>query len=118
MLTLRTHSIITASILAAIIVLAAIGNALHDNGLLADSSGMQTASAIVFFGLCAALGFSAVPLMVKLVLGVQVRIGNAGRPLIAGLIVWERAIVFALWALIALGLAIAVPAAIIGGAFD
>ena len=118
MLTLRTHSIITAGLLAAIIVMAVVGTALHDNGLLADSAGMRTASAIVFFSLCAALVFSAVPLMVKLVLGVQVGIGNAGQPLIAGLIARERTIVFALWALIALGLAIAVPAAIIDGAFD
>jgi hypothetical protein len=73
---------------------------------------------IVFLGLAAALMFSFIPVMVKLVLGFQVAIGNAGQPVVAGLIRRECVIVFVLWALIGLGLMIAVPAAIIDGAFD
>jgi len=118
MLSLRSHAIITAGIFAAIIVLAIIGNVLEAGGALPDSPIALLASLIVFFGLCTALMFSAVPLMVKLVLGAQVRAGNAGRPVVVALIARERAIVFALWALIALGLVIAVPAAIVDGAFD
>src|SRR5712691_9894141 len=117
-LSLRTHLMISASIMAAIIVLAMIGNAFHDSGVVQDGPAIRLIAMIVFFGLSVALMFSLVPVMVKLVLGVQAGIGNAGHPVVAGLIAHERAIVFVLWGLIALGLAIAVPAAIIDGAFD
>jgi len=69
-------------------------------------------------GLCAGLAFSAVPLMVQIVLSFQVAAGNANRPVIRSLVAHQRAIVLVLWALMAAGLVIAVPAAILGGAFD
>jgi hypothetical protein len=118
MLSLRTHAIITAAIFAAIIGLAAIGNALEARGAVQDGPALRRAAMITFLGLSIALMFSAIPLMVKLVLGFQVAIDNAGQPVIAGLLARERVIVFALWALLGLGLAVAVPAAIIDGAFD
>jgi len=62
--------------------------------------------------------FSAVPLMVLIVLGFQVRIGNTGVPVIRTLIAHQRTIVFVLWGLMAAGLLIAIPAAILGGAFE
>ena len=118
MLSLRTHVMISAGIMAAIIVLAMIGNALHDSGAVPDGPTIRLTAMILFFGLTVALMFSLVPVMVKLVLGFQAGIGNDGHPVVAGLIAYERAIVFTLWGLIALGLVIAVPAAIIDGAFD
>src|SRR5437762_9250353 len=118
MLSLRTHVMISAGIMAAIIVLAMIGNALHDSGAVQDGPTIRLTAMIVFFGLSVALMLSLVPVMVKLVLGVQAGIGNAGHPVVAGLIARERLIVFVLWGLIALGLIVAVPAAIIDGAFD
>ena len=118
MLSLRTHAVISAGILAAMIALAMIGNALEASGVVLDNPGVRLTAMIVFFGLSAALVFSVVPVMVKLVLGFQAGIGNAGHPAVAGLIAHERIIVFVLWGLIALGLVVAVPAAIIDGAFD
>ena len=118
MLSLRTHVVISAGIMAAIIVLAMIGNALHDSGVVQDGPTIRLTAMIVFLGLSVTLMFSLVPVMVKLVLGVQAGIGNAGHPLVAALIAHERVIVFVLWGLIALGLLIAVPATIIDGAFD
>jgi len=119
MLSLRAHAIISAGIMGAIIVLAMIGNALEASGVVVpDEPGIRLAAMIVFLGLCAGLMFSFVPVMVKLVLGVQAGIGNAGHPVIAGLIARERVIVFVLWGLIGLGIVIAVPAAIIDGAFE
>ena len=114
MLSLRTHVLISAAIMAAITVLAMIGNALQAEGTVQDGAAIR----LVFLGLSVALMFSLVPVMVKLVLGFQAGIGNDGHPVVAGLIAYERAIVFTLWGLIALGLVIAVPAAIIDGAFD
>jgi hypothetical protein len=118
MLSLRTHIMISAGIMAAIIVLAMIGNALHDSGVVQDSPTIRLTAMILFLGLTAALMFSLVLVMVKLVLGVQAGIGNAGHPVVAAMIAHERVIVFVFWGLIALGLVIAVPAAMIDGAFD
>jgi hypothetical protein len=117
MLSLRTHAWITGGIFAAILVLAAIGNVLHDQGLLADGADVQIAARILFFGLTLALFFSAIPLMVKLVLGAQVKLGNTDRAVVRAAIARERWIVLAFWALAALGLGIALPAAIRDGAF-
>jgi len=118
MLSLRTHIMISAGIMAVIIMLAMIGNALHDSGVVQDGPSIRLTAMVVSLGLSAALMFSLVPVMVKLVLGVQAGIGNAGHPVVAAMIAHERVIVFVRWGLIALGLVIAVPAAIIDGAFD
>lgn len=117
MLSLRAHALITGGLFAGIIGLAMVGNALHDQGLLPDSSEVQIGARVVFFGLTLALFFSAIPLMVKLVLGAQARV-NAGRPAVQRLIARERSIVFGMWGLTALGLAVAVPAAIDDGLFE
>jgi hypothetical protein len=118
MLTLRTHVMIAVGIFAAIVLFAMIGNALQGSGVIEGSPALRLASMILFFGLGVALMFSAVPVMVKLVLGFQVRIGNAAHPAIAPLLASERTIIFVLWALLALGLVVALPAAIIDGAFE
>jgi hypothetical protein len=118
MLSLRTHLTISAGIMAAIIALAMIGNALQAEGMVQEGPAIRLAAMIVFLGLTVALMFSLIPVMVKLVLGFQAGIGNAGHPVVAGLMARERLIVFVLWALIALGMIVAVPAAIIDGAFD
>jgi hypothetical protein len=115
---LRTHLMISAGIMAAIIMLAMIGNALEAGEMVREGPAIRLTAKIMFLGLTVALMFSLVPVMVKLVLGFQAGIGNAGHPVVAGLIARERAIVFVIWGLIALGLVIAVPAAIIDGAFD
>src|SRR5947207_6668556 len=118
MLSLRAHALITGGLFAALIVLGWLGNLLEALDLIPSGPGIRLASLVVFLGLAAALAFSAIPLMVQLVLGFQIRIGNANRPVIRSLIARQRVIVFILWSLIALGLAIAVPAAILDGAFD
>ena len=118
MLSLRSHAIITAGIFAAIIAFAILGNTLEASGTITATPTLRIASMVLFFGLCIALMFSAVPVMVKLVLGAQVAIGNQGQPAVAAFLARERLIIFVMWALLALGLIVAVPAAIIDGAFD
>ena len=118
MLSLRAHVMIAAGIFAAIVVLAMLGNALEASGAIEASPGVRLGSIAVFLGLAVALAFSAVPVMVKLVLGAQRSAGNAGRPVVAALVAHERLIVVTMWALMALGLAVAIPGAILSGAFD
>jgi len=117
MLSLRAHLSITGGLFAAMIALAVVGTALHDRGVLADGSGMQIAARILFFGLTLALGFSAIPVMVKLVLGGLSKANPADPAAIAGRRSAEAAVIWALWGLCALGLAVALPAAIAAGIF-
>ncbi len=118
MLSLRAHAWITASLFAGIIAFAIAGNVLHDAGILKDGSVAQIIAMVVFFALFLAFGYSAIPLMVKLVLRGQTAIGNADVELVKTAIARDRTIVFVLWGLITLGLVIAVPAAFMGGMFD
>jgi hypothetical protein len=118
MLSLRAHALITGGLFVALIVLGWVGNLIEALDLIPSGPGIRLVSLVIFLGLAVALGFSTIPLMVQLVFGFQVRIGNANRPVIRSLIARQRVIVFVLWSLIALGLAVAVPAAILDGAFD
>ena len=118
MFSLRTHAIISAGILATIIVLAMVGNALEAGGVVEAGPGIRRASMVVFVGLMLALWFSCIPVMVKVVLGFQVWVGNGSHPVIAALVARERIIIFAFWAFYALGLLILAPKAISDGMFD
>ena len=118
MLSLRAHALITGGLFAALIVLGWVGNLIEALDMIPPGPGIRLLSVAVLLALSIALAFSVIPLMVQLVLGFQIRIGNANRPVIRSLIARQRVIVFILWSLIALGLAIAVPAAILDGAFD
>jgi hypothetical protein len=118
MLTLRSHALITGIIFAALLAIGWGGNLLDGLGLLPHDRTIQIAVLAMMLALCIGLAFSAVPLMVLIVLGFQVRIGNAEFPPIRALIAHQRMIVLVLWGLMAAGLLVAVPAAILGGAFD
>jgi hypothetical protein len=118
MLSLRSHALITGGFFAAILLIGWGGNLLDAFGLVPDSAALRIAVLVVMLGFCAALAFSAVPLIVLIVLQFQVAAGNANRPIIRSLVTYQRAIVFVMWGLMAAGLALAVPAAILGGAFD
>jgi hypothetical protein len=118
MLSLRTHALITAGFFAGLLLIGWGGNLLDAFGLVPDEPALQIAALIVLLGLCAGLAFSAVPLMVLTVLRFQVTIGNANRPIIRMMIAHQRIIVFVMWGLMAAGLLLAVPAAILDGAFD
>jgi hypothetical protein len=118
MFSLKAHAIITGGLFAAIIVTAMAGGALHDSGYLPDSSAAQLTAKIVFFGLFLAFGFSCIPLMLKLVLAGQVAIGNADVGIVRAVAAHQTGIVIGFWLFLGLGLAIAIPAAILNGAFD
>jgi hypothetical protein len=118
MLSLKSHAIITGSLFAAIVVMAIVGNVLHDSGYIADASASQFAAKIIFFTLFLAFGFSCIPLMVKLVLAGQAAIGNADVGIVRYVAAHETWIVIGLWLLIGLGLAIAIPAGIRDGFLD
>jgi len=117
MLSLRAHAIICASLFVALFGLAIAGNVLQAAGVIHTLGIYQLPVQILFFSLFLAFGFSAIPVMVKLVLGVQERMGNSNAPVIGGMIRYQNTIILVIWGLLAAGLVVALPAAIAGGLF-
>ena len=117
MFSLRTHAIICASLFGALLLLAIGGNALIASGMVKQPTTPSVPVMILFFALTIAFAFSAVPVMVKLVLRGHAAMGNEGAPIIRDLVRSQTLIIWLIWALMALGSAIAIPAAIMDGAF-
>jgi hypothetical protein len=111
MFSLRTHAIISGALFAALILLAVLGNLMNSGRPLKDPALLMGAR-ILFFGLFLALGFSLVPLMLKIFLAAQVKIGNAELGLIKTLAAHQTTVVWVVWGIFIAGLAIAIPAAI------
>lgn len=109
MLSLRTHIVICAGLFAALLATVGLAGALQASGIVKDPATIRLPGAIILGGLFLAFGFSAIPVMVKLVMAAQPPAIRAAFP--------EKAIVWTMWALIGAGTAIAIPAAIADGAF-
>lgn len=118
LLTLRTHAIICGALFAALIGIAILGNVLEGAGMAPLSGASRYVALILFFGLFIAFGLSAIPVMVMLVLRAQVKAGNQDVPAIAAVIRRQNVIIWTLWGLIIAGLCVAIPAMIVGGAFE
>ncbi len=115
MFSLRTHIFIFLGLLAAVILLGILGNLLAAAGFQPQLDQAQLPLRVLFLGLVMAMAFAFVPVMVLAVTGFQTRIGNDKVPTV-GLVVRRRAaIVWALWALLAAGIGVALPAAIRDG---
>jgi hypothetical protein len=111
MFSLRTHAIISGSLLAALILFAVLGN-LVNGGRPPKDPALLMGARILFFGLFLALAFSLIPLMLKVFLAAQVKIGNGEIGLIKTLAAHQAAVVWVVWGLLIAGLAIALPAAV------
>lgn len=108
MLSLRAHIVVCGALFVALVMVVPIAGALHALGLMKDPAAYRLPAAVILGVLFLAFGFSAIPVMVKLVLAAQPPGVRAALP--------ETAIIWGIWALIAAGLAIAIPAAIADGA--
>jgi len=117
MLSLRAHVLICAALLAALVGLAAAGAALEASGALGHPEAFKLPVLVLFVALFLGFGFSTVPVMVKLVLGFQRRIGNQDVALVKAALARESRIIWAMWGVMAAGMAVALPAAFLGGAF-
>ena len=115
---IRTPALIAGGIFATMIAAIVAGDAVIAAGIVKNPDAFQTPAKIVFFTLFVAFGFSLIPLMVKLVLGFQVLVGNGNIAPVRAAITHSAWIVGVLWALMATGLAVALPAAIREGFFN
>ena len=116
MLRLRTHVLICVAVFVALLVVGWGGALLESMKLIAPPTTWRWPLLALLFVLVLGLAFSAVPVVVLLVTGVQGRGGGPGATLAPPR--WQRTIVFVLWGLMAVGAAIAIPASILLGAFD
>lgn len=117
MLSLRTHVLILVAFFAALLVVGWGGAILQSMGVIRAPAALRVPMLIVMGFLALGLVFSAVPVMVMLVLGVQRHIGNENVAVVAAALRRQRTIIYVMWALLALGSMIAIPAAIMDGAF-
>jgi hypothetical protein len=117
MFSLRVHLWILLLLLATMILLIVVGNMLVGTGIGAMLATHPLPVKILFFGLVVALAFAFMPVMVKLVVGFQIRAGNAGLSAVKAAVAHETHIVWGLWLLMAAGIAVGLPAAIKDGFF-
>ena len=110
--------IIFVGTFALLVLSSIVGNVLESSGAIGKLSPRQiTYVKVFYFALFCVLGFSLVPLVVRLVISMQTRIGNADLVIIRLLQSHEKGIVYSFWALFVIGLSIAVPYAIKDGFF-
>jgi len=112
MFSLRTHVWIFLGLLAAVVLLGMAGNLLAATGFQPALTEIQLPLQIVFLGLVVALALAFVPVMVKLVIGFQLRAGNGDLALVKSVATRQKAVIWALWILMLAGLAVALPAMI------
>jgi hypothetical protein len=70
---------------------------------------------LAYLALLGVIGFSLVPVLLNWFVAMQIRIGNGELALIKWLSAHQWQVIYAFWGLYAVGLAIAIPAAIRGG---
>jgi hypothetical protein len=114
---LRTFAIFCGGSFAALLIVGWGGNILQASGTIRDAGALKIPFLALMIGLLLVFAFSAIPLMVGAVLGFQQNIGNRNLPVVRSALRFQHTIVFTLWGLMAAGLLIAVPAAIMSGAF-
>jgi hypothetical protein len=118
MLSFRAHGLICLGLLVALIAVAAGGNLLAASRMIKDPAAIRLPGLIAVFGLFLAFGFSAIPVMVMSVLGAHKRIGQGEAEPIKGLIAAQTVIIWVLWAILAAGLLVALPAMMHDGFFS
>jgi hypothetical protein len=116
-LSLRTSAIVCGALFAALIGIAILGNVLQRLGMAPPSGVARQLALVLYAGLFVAFGFSTIPVIVKLVLSAQVRVGNQDVAAVAAGIRHQNKIIWSLWGVMGAGLVIAIPAAIAGGMF-
>jgi hypothetical protein len=117
MLSLRAHVLILLALLAALIAVPAAGALLQASGMQELPAPYRLPALVILFGLVAAVAFAAVPVMVMTVLGFQKAVGNEAVPAVRAATAGQKLIIWVMWALMAAGLAVAVPAAVADGFF-
>jgi len=116
-LSTKVFAVVFVAALCALLLFAITAAVLQRTAAFRDGVALETPVKIFVFAVFLAMGFSAMPLMLKLFLAGRRRIGNAAHPLVRLLADHETFVVVGFWAMCAVGLAIAIPFAIKDGFF-
>ncbi|HEX3651374.1 MAG TPA: hypothetical protein VHU18_00965 [Rhizomicrobium sp.] len=114
----RIFAFLCGGSFAALLIVGWGGNILQGSGLIRDPAPLRYPILALMIGLLFVFAFSAIPLMAAAVLGFQRQIGNENVPAIRSALNAQNIIVFVIWGLMAAGTAVAIPAAILNGAFS
>jgi len=116
----RIFIIILAASFGLMILGAVIGGILESSGTVTRetlSSKNSITILIIYFTLFCAAAFAFVPLVVRIFIVMQIKIGNGDFYLIKWFQTHEHAVIYGFWIFMIIGLCIAVPAAIKDGFF-
>lgn len=119
-MTTKFYVIILVSCFSVFILSAIINGILESSGtfnMAAIDPKIMTAIKGIYFILFLAIGFSFIPLMLKLFIFLQLKIGNGEFILIKFLQKYEQVVVYCAWGMCLLGLVISLPSAIKDGFF-
>ena len=117
MFSLRVHVLILLALVAALIAVPAAGAMLQASGMAELPPPYRLPALVLLFALVVGVAFAAVPVMVMTVIGFQRRVGNEAVPAVRAATAGQKIIIWAMWALMAAGIAVAVPAAMADGFF-
>ena len=104
-MTTKIYIIIFASSLGLLVLWAIVGGILESRGVTVDPATVKAVSFILFL----ILGFTIVPLMIRLFILGQIRIGHGDLAIIKFLRAHERTIVYCIWGLYLIGLIYLLP---------
>lgn len=113
--------VVPAGTLVLFIVLSIAGNAIESHGLVTSPEERAKAESIaitVAFVLFLVLGYSVVPLFVRVFILGQIKVGNGDFPPVKALRQYEKYFVLGVWIFFTLGFLIALPAMVADGFFQ
>src|SRR5262249_13294450 len=113
----KAYALVFLSALGALVLLGIAGSLLQRSGAVRDEAALETPVKAVVFAIFLVMGGSAMPLMLRLFLAGQRRLGNAGHPLVRGLGEHETLVVVGFWSVCLVGLALALPVMLRDGFF-
>ncbi|MBN1495634.1 MAG: hypothetical protein JXA07_02625 [Spirochaetes bacterium] len=104
-MTTKIYIIIFASSLGLLVLWAIVGGILESRGVTVDPATVKAVSFILFL----ILGFTIVPLMIRLFILGQIRIGHGDLAIIKFLRAHESAVVYCIWGFYLIGLIYLLP---------
>src|SRR5213078_4362710 len=113
----RTFAILCAGSFALLLIIGWGGSLLQGSGAMRDAGALKIPIIVLMVALLATFAFSAIPLMVKAVLGFQRTVGNENVPAVKAALKNEHVFIWIIWGLMLAGTAVAIPGAIYSGAF-
>ena len=114
----RTFAILCGGSFALMLIIGWGGSILQATGVIKNPGALQIPVIALMLTLVVVFAVTAIPLMVSAVFGFQRAIGNENVPVVRSVLGTRNIVIYVIWGLMALGSAIAIPAAIMNGAFN